>query len=63
MYGLARSSLHAATEIPATTVITRDMLTVKRPGFGIKPKHIELVVGRTARIDIEVDDAITWDMV
>ena len=63
MYGLARSSLHAATEIRATTAITRDMLTVKRPGHGIKPKHIDLVVGRTARIDIEVDDAITWDMV
>jgi N,N'-diacetyllegionaminate synthase len=63
MYRLARSSLHAATDIPETTAITRDMLTVKRPGYGIKPKYLDLVVGRTARTDIEADDAITWDMV
>ena len=39
------------------------MLTVKRPGFGIAPKHLELVVGRTARVDIEEDDIVTWEMV
>jgi sialic acid synthase SpsE len=63
MYMLARSSLHAAAAIPAATVITPEMLTVKRPGYGIKPKHIDLIVGREARVDIEADDAITWDMI
>jgi N,N'-diacetyllegionaminate synthase len=63
MYLLARSSLHAATGIPAATLITREMLTVKRPGYGIKPKYMDLVVGRTARVDIERDDTITWNMV
>ena len=63
MYRLARSSLHAATHIPASTVITADMLTVKRPGYGIKPKYLHVVVGRTARVDIGADEAITWDVV
>ena len=27
----------------------REMLTVKRPGYGVKPKFIELLVGRVAR--------------
>ena len=36
---------------------------VKRPGFGIMPKHIDHVVGRQARVDIEEDDIITWEMV
>ncbi len=39
------------------------MLTVKRPGCGIPPKHLDLVVGRLARVDIESDDVLTWDMV
>jgi N,N'-diacetyllegionaminate synthase len=39
------------------------MLTVKRPGYGVKPRDIELLVGRTARVDIEFDDVISWDMV
>lgn len=63
MYRLARRSLIAAADIPAGTEITREMLTVKRPGFGIAPKHLDLVVGRTARVDIEFDDVITWEMV
>jgi N,N'-diacetyllegionaminate synthase len=63
MYRNARRSVIAAADIPAGTRITREMLTVKRPGFGIKPKDIDLVVGRTARADIEFDDVITWEMV
>jgi sialic acid synthase SpsE len=63
MYTLARRSLIAATDIPAGTAITREMLTVKRPGYGIAPKHLDLVVGRVARRDIEFDDVVTWEMV
>ena len=63
MYKLARRSVIAATDIPAGTVITEEMLTVKRPGYGIKPKDIAILIGRTARVDIEFDDVITWEMV
>lgn len=63
MYAKARRSVVAACEIPAGTVITREMLTVKRPGFGIKPKFIDALVGRVAKQDIEDDDIITWDMI
>lgn len=63
MYGKARRSVVAACAIPAGTPITRDMLTVKRPGFGIKPKFIEALVGRCARVDIEADEVVTWEMV
>ena len=63
MYRLARRSVIAARDIPAGTVIEREMLTVKRPGYGVKPRDIELLVGRTARVDIEFDDVITWEMV
>lgn len=63
MYRLARRSVVAAAAIPAGTVIRRDQLTVKRPGFGIKPKYIDMVVGRTAAVDIAADDVVTWDMV
>lgn len=61
MYRLARRSLIAARDIPAGTRITRDHLTVKRPGYGIAPKDIDRVVGRIARVDIEIDDVITWE--
>ena len=63
MYRLARRSVVAATDISPGTAIRREQLTVKRPGFGIPPKHLDLVVGRVARVAIEADDVITWDMV
>ena len=63
MYPLARRSIVAAGDIPAGTEITRDMLTTKRPGYGIAPKHLDVVVGRPARVDIEADEVLTWEMV
>jgi len=62
MYTLARRSLILTRDLPAGTRIERDMLTVKRPGFGIAPKHLELVLGRELRVDAEHDDILTWDM-
>ena len=62
MYAKARRSVVAAQCIPSGTTITRDMLTVKRPGHGIKPRYIDALVGRVARTDIEYDDILTWDL-
>lgn len=63
MYRLARRSLIAACDIPAGTTIAREHLVVKRPGYGIAPKQIDHVVGRTARVDIEADDILMWEMI
>ncbi len=62
MFAKARRSVVAACKIEAGTVISEAMLCVKRPGFGIAPKHLDVVVGRTAKCDIEYDDILTWDM-
>lgn len=63
MHEKARRSVIASCPIRRGTTIARDMLTIKRPGFGIRPKFIELVVGRVARVDIDEDAVLTWDMV
>jgi sialic acid synthase SpsE len=63
MYRNARRSIVAAVAIPAGTAITAEMLTVKRPGFGIAPRFLEAVVGRVARVDIDDDEILTWDVV
>ena len=63
MYRLGRRSLVAACKIPKGTRITRKMIEVKRPGYGIHPKMIDAVVGRIARKDIEEDDILTWEIV
>ena len=61
MYEKGRRSIIAAQDISKNTKITRNMLIVKRPGYGIKPKFIDVVVGKTARKDISEDQWITWE--
>jgi N-acetylneuraminate synthase/N,N'-diacetyllegionaminate synthase len=63
MYVKARRSIHAKVNIPKGTKITRDMLIIKRPEYGIKPKFIDIVDGREAKKVIKEDEWITWDMV
>jgi len=59
----ARRSLVALCEIAKGRVITRDMLTFKRPGTGISPAEIEQVIGKKAMVDILEDEIICRDMI
>jgi sialic acid synthase SpsE len=58
----ARRSVTSACPIPKGTTLTRGMLTYKRPGTGISPRFLDLVVGRVARVHIPEDTTLTWDM-
>ena len=55
-----RRSIIALKDIKKGTKITRDMLIVKRPGYGIKPKFISKVVGKNAKKNIKADQWITY---
>lgn len=52
---VSRQSVVSVGPIPAGTTITRDRLTIKRPGTGILAYRFDEVVGRTAARDIEAD--------
>lgn len=58
-----KRSLVSEWSIKKGTKITKNMLTHKRPGTGIRPKYKDIVIGRLASIDIPADTTITWDMV
>lgn len=63
MARLGRRSIIAQTDIPKGAKLTEDMLIIKRPGYGIKPKFLDIIIGRKAKRDIEKDEIITWEMV
>ena len=56
-------SIVSRVDIPKGTKITKDMLVIKKPGIGIRSKHIDLVVGRVANVDIEADRLIKWEYI
>lgn len=62
-YDKARRSIIAKIDIPKDTIISRDMLIVKRPGYGIKPKFIKDLIGKKAKKNIKADEWITWEMI
>ena len=58
---LIRRSVTADIAIPKGTVITRQMLEVKRPGTGISPGDLEKIVGRSAARALDQDETISWN--
>lgn len=63
MYEKGRRSIIAVQDILKGTKITKKMLIVKRPGYGIEPKFVDIVIGREAKVDIKAEQWITWDMI
>ena len=60
---LARPSIVAATDIPAGTIISREMLKICRPGTGLEPSLLPVVIGRTSRCSIARNQVITWECI
>ena len=57
---VARRSLVAKVDIPKGAIITEEMLDCKRPGGGIEPRVMNMIIGRKARENIGHDELITF---
>lgn len=60
---VARKSLVAKIEIKQGSTITEAMLEIKRPGYGIAPKHLREIVGKKAKVTIKQEQVLRWDLV
>lgn len=58
---VARKSIVAGRDISKDEVITINNISFKRPEFGLKPKYVDLVVGKKARRNIKVNEFITFN--
>lgn len=58
----ARKSIVAAVDIPLGSIITEEMLTIKRPGTGMPPKFLNYLIGKKAKTDISKDTVIELSM-
>ncbi|HLG83168.1 MAG TPA: N-acetylneuraminate synthase family protein [Bradyrhizobium sp.] len=56
-----RKSIVMARAAEAGEPLTADHLAIKRPGYGIAPKHLEEVIGRRPRQALQADDVLTWE--
>ena len=60
MRELFQKSVAPVRPLPAGTLLTRDMLTTKKPASGIPAADIERVVGRRLARAVEPDRVLTW---
>jgi len=56
----ARRSIVANINICKGIKIKSDMLSYKRPGTGISPKYVHMVLDREAKKDIKKDEILKW---
>jgi N,N'-diacetyllegionaminate synthase len=58
-----RKSIVSRQDIQKGKMITKDMIAIKRPGFGIQPKFFQEITGRVAKVDIKAESPVLWDYV
>ena len=59
----ARRSVVTTRAIAKGEVLTKDMLTFKRPGTGISASKIAEIIGKTAAVDLEEDTILQENMI
>jgi pseudaminic acid synthase len=58
-----RRSLYIATDMKVGEVFTRSNLRAVRPGLGLPPKYLEMLLGKKIARDAKKGTAMTWDLV
>ena len=58
---LVRKSIVAKEDIPQGSVITEEMICIKRPGTGIEPKYLDKLLGKELVKDAKKDTLLKWD--
>lgn len=59
----ARRSLVLTRDMKAGEIIQKQDLMSKRPGTGIAPVYVDIVIGRKVVRDLLEDTILTWDMI
>ena len=57
-----RRTLYVVEDIRAGTVLSKANVRAIRPGLGLAPKYLELVLGKTVKRDVTRGTALAWDL-
>jgi len=58
---VARKSVVAARKLAQGHKLATEDLDIKRPGNGLTPKLLRVLIGRTLRVSVDKDEMIKWD--
>jgi sialic acid synthase SpsE len=58
-----RRSVYIAKDIQVGEILTHEYIKRVRPGFGLAPKYIDLVIGKTMKCDAKKGARLSLDMI
>jgi len=58
-----RRSIYISQDIKSGDLLTTENIRVVRPGFGLPPKHYDLLLGRRANRDLAKGTAMSWEYI
>lgn len=58
-----RRSLYIGADLQAGDVLTKENVRVIRPGHGLAPKYLELVIGKTVKRDVFKGTPLDWNII
>ncbi len=60
---IIRKAIVANTDIISGSILTKEMLCIKRSGVGIEPKRIQDLIGKETIKNIKKNQKLSWDMI
>jgi len=57
-----RRSIYASKDIKAGDILTADNMRIVRPGFGLPPKHYDVLLGKRVTKDIQRGTPLDWNL-
>ncbi|MFB9866129.1 pseudaminic acid synthase [Vreelandella sulfidaeris] len=58
-----RRSLYIAENVKKDDVLTEENLKIVRPGYGLAPKYIDILLGRRVNQDLSAGTAMKWEYI
>jgi len=57
---MARRSIHTTQNIKKNSILTAEMISIKRPAIGILPKFYDAILGKKTKRNLSIDEPIKW---
>jgi len=58
-----RRSIYVAEDMSKGDILTTENVRVVRPGFGLEPKYLDLILGKTIKQDVIKGTPLSWELV
>ena len=58
-----RRSIYVTRDLAAGDELTRENVRIIRPGYGLAPRNLDLVLGKRVRRDVARGTALQWDLI